>query len=857
MKNKLHNRTILITLFFVLTQIGNLFANDILIDAKIIDVQDKGNSIAASGSVNIRDGDRILIKGDKAKYNKVNQKVEIVGNVSFFDKEKNYEVRSNKITFDRINKKIFTYKNTEANIFDVNGILNFKIKGEDSFFDQNNNILEINKNVRLIDKLSKYEILSEKIIYSQIKEEIKSLYDTQINYNNEFIIKSKDILFDKRNNILSTDKKTIITDNSNNKFEFSSLNFDLNKNIFKGKKIKLFDDLNNSIELENGIVNLKNNELIGSNFIIKLNKNTFGNAENDPRLIGRYIIKDKEETKMKKSSFTTCKNVDGKCPAWLISADEVIHKREKKRIEYKNAWLKIYDMPVAYFPYFFHPDPDVKRQSGFLLPQFINSSNLGFSTQIPYYLAIDDEKDLTLSPRVYTNNNLFIQTEYRQEFKNSSFVSDLSFNNNDNSNSHFFSTLKGEIENSFYEMKIQSVSNDNYLKRYQVSSPLIKNYSVLESSFLIEEYGEDYSFSTSLEIIEDLSKNNSDRFEYLFPNYSYDKEIFLKNNVFDTFNFKSSGNYRKFNTNVDEANVVNDFLFTSSGISMFDNFESELNFLLRNFNTYGNLSDKYKDDTNHKNLGALVYNLKYPLFKKNENHSKFLTPILSLRYSPNKGTNFKNDNILIKYENIFNLDRINNQTIESDGSATAGLEYKKIDNNQNDKIKIGFAMNFRNNEDEDIPLSTSLGQKTSDLIGYSGINISENLSINYDFSINQNLSETNYSLIAANYNGTKFKTSFEYLEKSNFIGDESYLINFSELEIDKSNSLAFETNKNLDKNLTNYYNMIYKYKNDCLEASIVYNKQFYNDNDVNSGQNIFFKISLVPFATIKSADPIN
>ena len=67
------------------------------------------------------------------------------------------------------------------------------------------------------------------------------------------------------------------------------------------------------------------------------------------------------------------------------------------------------------------------------------------------------------------------------------------------------------------------------------------------------------------------------------------------------------------------------------------------------------------------------------------------------------------------------------------------------------------------------------------------------------------------------------------------------------------NSLAFETNKNLDKNLTDYYNLIYKYKNDCLEASLVYNKQFYDDVSINSDKNIFFKISIIPFGDLGTA----
>ena len=58
------------------------------------------------------------------------------------------------------------------------------------------------------------------------------------------------------------------------------------------------------------------------------------------------------------------------------------------------------------------------------------------------------------------------------------------------------------------------------------------------------------------------------------------------------------------------------------------------------------------------------------------------------------------------------------------------------------------------------------------------------------------------------YTLNNFKTSIEYMEKSGFIGDESYLNNFTNLNLNNSNSIAFEINKNVDKNLTNYYNLI-------------------------------------------------
>ena len=41
------------------------------------------------------------------------------------------------------------------------------------------------------------------------------------------------------------------------------------------------------------------------------------------------------------------------------------------------------------------------------------------------------------------------------------------------------------------------------------------------------------------------------------------------------------------------------------------------------------------------------------------------------------------------------------------------------------------------------------------------------------------------------------------------------------------NNLLFETRQNRKINLTEYYNLIYEYKNDCLVAGITYKKTYY------------------------------
>ena len=85
--------------------------------------------------------------------------------------------------------------------------------------------------------------------------------------------------------------------------------------------------------------------------------------------------------------------------------------KSKKQISYKDAVLKIYEVPVFYFPKFFHPDPSVKRQSGFLQPNLRSSNNLGSSLSIPYFYIISDNKDLTINPILFSKNTQMLQNE--------------------------------------------------------------------------------------------------------------------------------------------------------------------------------------------------------------------------------------------------------------------------------------------------------------------------------------------------------------------------------------------------------------------------------------------------------------
>ena len=85
------------------------------------------------------------------------------------------------------------------------------------------------------------------------------------------------------------------------------------------------------------------------------------------------------------------------------------------------------------------------------------------------------------------------------------------------------------------------------------------------------------------------------------------------------------------------------------------------------------------------------------------------------------------------------------------------------------------------------------------------------------------------------------------MEENNLIGNESYIGNKTSYNLNKNNSLGFSTRKNKRTNITEFYNLIYEYKNDCLVAGIEYNKEYYTSNAIKPEEQIFFSITIVPF----------
>ena len=179
-----------------------------------------------------------------------------------------------------------------------------------------------------------------------------------------------------------------------------------------------------------------------------------------------------------------CADDPSRAPLWQLRAVKVKENQEEKIIEFSHAWLEFRGIPFAYFPYLSQPDPSVKRKTGFLIPGFGQSSDLGFIIQAPYYVVISDSQDMTITPWITTNEGPVLEGEYRQALQHGKI--DFGGSATVDSNQKFLGHVRGQARYDFDEdwrggLDVDRASGRTYLRRYNF------NYSRSLTSRLFAE----------------------------------------------------------------------------------------------------------------------------------------------------------------------------------------------------------------------------------------------------------------------------------------------------------------------------------------------------------------------------------
>ncbi len=836
-------------------------------DITEVEILENGNIYKGKKRGTITSDDGIIIDADQFEYDKKINILNAFGNVKINDTINNYVIFSEKIIYDKNKEIIFTTDKSRA----INYNDNTEITAKDFEYNKPKKILIAKDNVIVKNDVKNYSINSNYATYVMNEEKIYTEGKTSALIHSKYKIDSSDVIFLKIPMKLISDKNTTIVDNFN-LYNLKKFNYLINSEELRGENIIVKSNFkspkSDKFYFSSANINLNTQNFVAKDTKIKLHKSIFDDTKNDPRLYGVSSNKDGNITTVNKGLFTPC-NENENCPPWSIKATKIEHNQNTKQIIYDNAILKLYDFPILYTPKFYHPDPTVRRLSGFLRPQLNSSDDLGDSIHLPYFHVISSTKDLTFRPTFFESEIKMLQNEYRQQNKNSTFITDIGLttgykpsyaNNKKKSMTHLFANFFTDLKLKKYDdsdlfISIEKVSNDTYLKVFDTNL-YGNNLTPTDSSNLKSEIKlmlnrEDYNLNTGMIAYEKLgTKDDSDRFQFILPYYNFNK--YFKSEFNDRqLNFSSSGSNDLNNTNELKSRIENNLNYQSDRVISGIGIVNKFNIYFKNTNTIGKKSNSLKSSPDIELWNINEYSAELPLKKLSKNFNNFITPKISFRFNPTNMKDHSTSSRGIGISNLFSINRLGiNDSFEEGRSLTAGITYKKerLDD-INKYFSVQFGSVFRDKEGNFIPKSSSLDKKASALFGSVKSKLSENANIDYNFRIDNNYDRFEYNAVTANLIFKNLDTSFEWVEENGDVGDTNFLSNSSTYKFNDENLITFKTRRNRKINFTEYYDLIYEYKNDCLIASVKYNKKFYSDRDLKPSESLLFSMTFYPFTS--------
>lgn len=108
-------------------------------------------------------------------------------------------------------------------------------------------------------------------------------------------------------------------------------------------------------------------------------------------------------------TYTTCPGDD---PDWLLRIHELRLDTEREIGQADRVTLRFFGTPIIYWPYLSFPLSD-RRKTGFLIPEFGQSTRSGFELGVPYYLNLAPNYDYLVTPTLLSKRGLQLDNEFR------------------------------------------------------------------------------------------------------------------------------------------------------------------------------------------------------------------------------------------------------------------------------------------------------------------------------------------------------------------------------------------------------------------------------------------------------------
>ncbi|MCP1335651.1 LPS-assembly protein LptD [Futiania mangrovi] len=556
-------------------------------------------------------------------------------------------------------------------------------------------------------------------------------------------------------------------------------------------------------------------------------------------------------------------------PFWQIKARTVTHDLERKVIAYEDPQLEIMGTPVAWLPYFEHPDPSVKRQSGFLLPSFFSSSSLGYGASVPYHLVLAPNRDVTLTPQFLSDEWPVLGVEYRERTQTGQFrlegtgtIADIEDGlGNTTSSDAFRGALFGDGrfalgDTATWGFDLELTTDDTFLRRYRISSD-----DRLASRLFAERFGDREFWSASALYFQGLRQTDKPGLTpIVLPFLEYANaldgrvlggEITVEASALALTRTDGSDTYRLSGTVGWERRFLidNGLVFTGFG-----SLRTDLYQVMEGADPLNPATD-LATDTTFRVVPTVGAEVSWPLFRPGGRVDQVLEPIVQLVVSP-YGTDDpgipNEDSASFEFDetNLFAKDRFPGiDSVEPGPRINVGVRYTAFAGNIG-SAEVTFGQSFRLKDAMVFTAASGLRDQSSDYVGRIALNWQDNFSLVHRFRLNRD--DLSYERAEVGIRGGPdwWRSSATYVKLTGdpavagLTAREEFNLG-TDLQIDNNWAVRGGWRRDLDASRSVEAGAGLFYADECLEVELSVRRRFTRDRDIEPSTSLNLRINLL------------
>jgi LPS-assembly protein len=573
-------------------------------------------------------------------------------------------------------------------------------------------------------------------------------------------------------------------------------------------------------------------------------------------------------TVFERGVFTPCKACESDPdapPIWRIKAGKITHKKDEGNIYFEDGVFEVFGVPLVWVPYFYYPDPTVKRRSGFLGPEFGHSTDLGFYGGVPYYYALSPSADLTVTPIMTTDAGFLLKGDWRQRLAHGSYrveAAGVFDDDPDDGRGKFRGSIqtKGEFDlGSFWKWGWDATleSDDTFRRFYKLDDVFATDR--ISTVYLVGQNDRNY-FSANLYHFGGLTATDDDNtdsivhpsidYNYIFADpvmggeLSYDANVLSlsRDNGGDVNRLINQLKWRRAFTDP-MGEVITPFVQARADLYKTTSFTDEAN-------------DISEDGTTALRGSAVAgVEYRYPFVKRTENATHTIEPIGQIIVRPDikdQGRIPNEDAQSLVFDDtlLFDIDKFSGyDRIETGTRANVGVQYT-IDTAAGWNARLVAGQSYQVAGVNSFGEDTGLEESQSDYVAGLYLDLSRNL----QFISQIRLDENDLSVKREDFQLTgsygPFLASLNYVNSKaqpalGFDNDREEVAAAAAIALADHWSLFGDIRYDLDEDLMIRNSIGLKYTDECFMLSVSYIESNVEDGDIRPDKTVLVKYNLL------------